>query len=90
MAHLEPLRMLVEHGIDNVDEGLIAGEEPVTSDQKVPFEPLLALMLAEHLHDPAVRGQVVVIRNALGHPGAVGDLQDILPAVGVVFVRTEH
>ena len=65
---LEPLGVLVEHRVDDVDEGLVAVEQPVTAGEQVAFEPALALVLAEHLHDPAVGGQVVVGRDDFGLP----------------------
>ena len=33
---------------------------------------------------------MVVLGKYLGHPGAIGDLQHVLPAVGVVFVGAEQ
>ena len=90
VAHLQPLGVLVEHRIDDVDEGLVAGEEAVPAGQQIAFEPALALVLAEHLHHPPVGGEVVVVGIDLGHPGAIGDLEHILPAVGVVLVRAEQ
>ena len=61
-ADLQPFRMLVEHGIDDVDEGLVAGEEAVPAGQQIAFEPALALVLAQHLHHPPVGGEMVVVR----------------------------
>src|SRR5256886_11114771 len=40
--HLQPLRMLVEHRVDDVDEGLVAVEEPVPAGEQVALEPALA------------------------------------------------
>ena len=60
IAHLQPFGVLVEHRVDDVDERLVAGEEAVPAGQQIAFEPALALVLAEHLHDPAVGGEVVV------------------------------
>ena len=57
---LEPLRVLIEHRVDDVNERFIAGEEAVTSRQQVAFEPSLAQMLAEHFHDASLRGEVLV------------------------------
>ena len=57
--------------------------------QQIALEPALALMLAEHLHDPPVGRQVIVPRLGFGHPGAIGDLERVLPAVRVVLVRAE-
>ena len=58
--------------------------------QEIAFEPALTLVLAQHLHDAAVRREVVVVRHRLCGPGAVRHLEHILPAVGVVLVRTEQ
>ncbi|TKS62328.1 MAG: hypothetical protein EWM73_02563 [Nitrospira sp.] len=80
-ADLQPLGMLVEHRVDDVNERFVAGEEPVTTGQEIAFQPALALMLTEHLHDPAVRREVVVVGIAIRHPRAIGHLQHILPAV---------
>ena len=33
VAHLQPLRMLIEHGIDNMDERFIAGKKSVPARQ---------------------------------------------------------
>ncbi len=43
----EPLGMLVEHGIHDVDECLVAGEKSVTAGQQIALEPSLAQMLAQ-------------------------------------------
>ena len=55
IAHLQPLGVLVEHRIDDVDERLVAGEEAVPAGEQIALEPALALVLAEHLHYPPVR-----------------------------------
>ena len=62
----------------------------MAAGQQIALEPALALMLAEHLHDPAVGGQVVVLWLGLGDPGAIGDFEDVLPAVRIVLVRAEQ
>ena len=90
VAHLEPLGVLVEHRIDDVDERLVAREEAVPARQQIAFQPALALVLAEHLHHPAVRAELVVFRIDLGHVAALGHLQHVLPAVRVVLVGAEQ
>ena len=55
--------------------------------QQVALEPALAGVLGQDLHDPPVDGEVVVVGQGLGVPGAVGDLEDVLQPVGVVLVR---
>ena len=90
VADFQPLGVLVEHRVDDVNEGLVAREEAVAAGQEIALQPALALVLAEHLHHPAVGRQVVVPRNRLRHPGAVGDLEHVLPAVRVALVGTEE
>jgi len=46
-AALQPFRMLVEHGIYNVNEGFVTGEESVAAREQVAFEPALAHVLAD-------------------------------------------
>ena len=53
--HLQPLRVLVEHRVDDVDERLVAVEEAVPAGQQVALEPALAEVLGEHLDHAAVR-----------------------------------
>jgi hypothetical protein len=72
---LQPLRMLVEHRVDDVDEGLVAREEAVATGQQVALEPALAQVLAQHLHHAAVGRQMVVAGQYLGGPGAVAYLE---------------
>ena len=54
---LQPLGVLVEHRVDDVDEGLVAVEQPVPPGEQVAFEPALALVLAEDFHHAARRGR---------------------------------
>ena len=62
----------------------------MAAGQEITLEPALALVLAQHLHHPPVGREVVVPWERLGDPGAVGDLERVLPAVGVVLVRAEQ
>ena len=90
IAHLQPLGVLVEHRVDDVDERLVAGEEAVPAGQEIALEPALALVLAEHLHHPPVGGEVVVPRMGLRDPGAIGHLEHVLPAIRVALIGTEQ
>src|SRR6516165_2328572 len=74
IAHLQPLRMLVQHRIDNVNEGLVAGEEAVASGEEIALEPPLALVFAKHLHYPPAGSQMVVPGTDISNPGTIGDL----------------
>ena len=89
VAHLEPFGVLVEHRIDNVDECLVAGEQPVSPGQQIAFQPALADVFGEDFHDPAIGGEVVVVIKAFGHPGPVGDFEQRAQPVGIDFVRAE-
>ena len=88
---LQPFGVLVEHRIDDVDEGFVAVEQAVPTGQQIALEPALAGMLAEDLHHPPVRArddrhQV----DGLGVPGAVGRLEQRLQPVRGGLVRAEH
>ena len=79
VAFLQPLGVLVEHRVDDVDEGLVGREEAVPAGQQVAFEPALERVLAEHLHDAAVGRQIAavgVLGEILAEPGLLGDLVD--------------
>src|SRR5450759_2346182 len=89
VGHLEPLGVLVEHRIDDVDERLVAVEQPVASGQEVALEPALALVLGEHLHDATGRCQVLVDRPYRGVPLLVGHVQDRAQAVRGGLVGSE-
>ncbi len=86
----QPLRVLVEHRVDDVDERLVAGEDPVPPGEQVGLQPPLAQVLAEHLHDPAVRGQVFVGRQGLRLPGPAGDLEHGAKPVGRDLIRAHY
>ena len=86
---LEPLRVLVEHRVDDVDERLVAREEAVAAGEQVALEPALAEMLAEHLHHPAVGRQVVVAVRDRRVPGPVRRLEQRPEAVRGGLVGSE-
>ena len=87
---LQPLGVLVEHGVDDVDEGLVAVEEPVPAGQQVALQPALALVLAQHrIEHPAVAGQELVVLPDGGVPLAVGHLEHRTEQVGQRLVGPE-
>jgi hypothetical protein len=45
LGDLQPLGVLVEHRIDDVDERLIAVEQAVAAGEQISLQPALALML---------------------------------------------
>ena len=44
---LQPLGVLVDHRVDDVDEGLVAGEQAVPAGEQIALQPALAEMLAD-------------------------------------------
>jgi len=90
MRGFQPLGVLVEHGVHDVDEGLIAREQAVAAGEQVALQPALAGMLAENLHDATRAGEVHVIVLQPRRPLASGHLKDRGEAVGGGLVRAEE
>jgi hypothetical protein len=84
----EPFGVLVEHRIDDVDESFVAIEEAVPAGQQISFEPALAEMLAEHLHDAAILGEVDIVGFDFFHPDPLGGLEHRIETVGGGLVRS--
>src|ERR1017187_3179418 len=51
---LQELGILIQHPVHDRNECLVAGEEPVTPGQKVPFKPTLAHVLGQDLEHAAI------------------------------------
>src|SRR6516225_8043776 len=47
-------------------------------------------MFAEHFHHSPIGREVIIFRENLGNVTSLGDFENILPAVGVVLIWTEH
>jgi len=82
--------MLVEHGIDDVNKRLVAGEETVTSAQEIALQQSFAEVFGEHLDHATILTQVVVARHGLGHPRSIGDVEDTAQSVRDHFVGSEQ
>ena len=54
VADRQPLGVLVEHRIDDVDEGFVRREEAVPAGEQVALQPALERVLGEHLEHAAV------------------------------------
>nr|WP_281412215.1 hypothetical protein [Miltoncostaea marina] len=90
VGHLQPLGVLVEHRVDDVDEGFVAREEPMPAGEQVALEPALTKVLGQDLHHPPVGAEVVVRLDGCGVPGPIRDIEDGAEPVRVVLVRGEH
>ena len=73
---MQPFRMLVEHRVDDVNERFITVEESMASGEEVAFQPALALMLTEHLHDMPGRCKKFVVLDSWCVPLAIGCFKD--------------
>ena len=87
---LQPLRVLVEHRVDNVDERFVAVENPMPSRQQITFEPALALMLAEHRPSPVRRAREIRRSAKSPPPTAVGRFEEGFQSVGKGLVRSKN
>ena len=86
---LQPLGVLVEHRVDDVDERLVAVEQSVPAGEQIAFEPAFALMFAQHFHDATVQGEELIVVLLSGIPLPVGHLKHGAQAVGERFVGAE-
>ena len=84
--------MLVDHRVDDVDEGFIAVEQAVPSREQVSLQPALALVLRQHFDDTAGAGEMLVhLRpEEFGVPLLVGGVEDGLQAIGRGLVGPEY
>ena len=85
----QPLCVLVEHRIDDMNESLVAVEQPVPTREKVSLEPTFTLMLAEHLHYPTVGCKELIVLLRSRFPLPVCDFKHRIQTIGKRFVRTE-
>ena len=93
VADGQPLGVLVEHGIDDVDEGFVGGEEAVTPGEQIAFQHAFHGVLAEHFDNASVSRQfaaILVFGEVFGDPEFLGCLVDRLQFVRGGFVRAEH
>ena len=81
--------MLIEHRVDDVDERLVAGEDPVPAAEEVALEHALAHVLGEHLDDATVTRELLVASVDADLPVAPGDLEDVLQPVAGELVGSE-
>ncbi len=88
--HLQPLGMLVEHRIHDVDEGLVTGKKAVPAGEQIAFQPAFTLVLAEHLKHPAIGRHMLIKRKNLRRRTPIGYLEDGIPTIRFSFVGAEN
>src|SRR5271166_557874 len=89
-SNLQPLGMLVEHRIHNVDKGLVTIEKSVTSGQQIAFQPTFTLMLAQYLHHAPFACKKLVTRYCRRFPLPVGRFKHRFQTIGDGLVGTKH
>ena len=87
--NLQPLGVLVEHRVNDVDERLVAVEQSMPAGEQITFEPAFALMLTQHFHDATVQGEELIVVLLSCIPLPVGHLKHRTQAIGERFVRAE-
>src|SRR5437870_1386587 len=73
--HLQPLGVLIEHGINNVDESFVTRKQAVPPGQQITLEPSLAHVFAKHLDHASIGRKMLVNIENLLHPHLVGSFQ---------------
>src|ERR1700684_2603076 len=90
LADFDPFCMLIEHRIDDVDEGLVAREKAMASGEEISFKPAFAQMLAQDLHDAPIDAEINVDIFDLSHPFLTGYLINGVQSVRRRLVRTKQ
>jgi hypothetical protein len=61
VADRKPLRVLIEHGIDHMREGLVGRKKSVPAAEQITFEHAFDGVLAEHFDDAAIGRQFAAV-----------------------------
>ena len=88
-AGLQPLGVLIEHRVHDVNERFVTAKEAMSTGQQVALQPALAHVLTQELHYAAVGGHVVVDVDDLRRGTAISDFKHGIPAIRRRFIRTE-
>src|SRR5262249_23605619 len=57
-SRFQPFGVLIEHGVDDVNERLVAREKAMASGEQITLEPALAHVLAENFHYASIGGEM--------------------------------
>src|ERR1700732_447489 len=82
--------MLIEHRIDDVDEGLVAREQAMASREEVSFEPAFAQVLAQHLHYATIDAEINIDLFNFRHPFLAGDFVNGIQSIRRGLVRAKE
>jgi hypothetical protein len=87
---LDPLGVLVDHRVDDVNERLVAVEKSMATGEDVAFEPTLHGVLRQHLHDSALRAEVsaiFILWQVSVHPDLLSSLVNLAELVALSLIR---
>lgn len=90
---LNPFAVLVNHGVDDVDEWLVAVKQTMATRKNVAFQPTLTSVLTEHLHHTTVHDEissVLVLVKVLSHPDLLACLVDLAKFVRLCLIWAKN
>ena len=73
-----------------MDERLVAVEQPMPPGEQITLQPTLALVLAEHLHYPAIGRKEFIVLDRLSFPLPIGNLKNGVQSIGERFIGTKN
>src|ERR1700730_13434159 len=88
-SDLQPLGVLIEHGIHDVDKGFIAVEQTMAPSEQVTFQPSLAEMFTEDFHYAPV-GRKILISGFRPEPDFSRCFIESSEPIRGVLVRSEY
>ena len=72
LTDVQPLGVLVEHGIDNVGKRFVGVKKPMPPGQQISLKPAQQRVLREHFHNAPVARELAavgVLQQHVRHPG---------------------
>src|SRR5207248_1941586 len=89
-GHLEPLGMLVEHRVHDMNKWLVTGKKAWPASEKIALKPALAKVLTQHFHHTAIRRNMFVGFQNLAGEGPAGNIKACGQAIGFRLVRAKQ
>jgi hypothetical protein len=89
----DPFAVLVDHGVNDMNERLVAVEQSMPTTQEVTLKPTFAVVLRKHLDNTSSLGEVATIGilfEVLAHPDLFTSSVDTAKLVGLGLIRTKE
>jgi hypothetical protein len=87
--HLQELRVLVDHPVDDRRERLVAREQAVPAGEQIALQPALAVVLGQDLHHAAVGREMLAVAVDRPDVRAARRLEHGLELVGLELVGAD-